>query len=565
MSRQIILATLLAAALGVAASSASGQTVLEVIADQPVSPESRPGFNPYADDAGTPAGGQTSPADAPAYRAPVAPLTERPLWQALADGDWNQFDALTQRMMATYPGWQPSPAMMAERAAGERNERIASVMRSGDPDQIVLLSKTEPSAFDCARANNLWLLADAHLQRADKPAAMDVYARAVATCPAAERLAAIQKARAAFPLEDVLLLIDRPGIARHPTETAMRAEIAKAIDDMTPKPAAPADPLSAMLRKLASALDAARPGDPVPVIAYDAATKADASSHAKAAELLGWLHHKHGDHAGAASWFRKATSWGNSKDAKAGLIYALAQTGEEGRLEARRLAETWPGTVSPSMFAGDRAVEAIVAAQKNGDWARCRALADGKTSHAVLLVGAWCDHEAGQSRRALDAFKAIALAPGAKDGERADAQKGWVITARALHDGQELDALIARGFLSADEKQALTREIGIARFWTAYEKGQYRTAMNIIEELSRDGVEITDKEAMTAGWAAYNAGECGKAWTLFSRMKRSLDPDIRDEAFRGFKAVQGALESDRHIVCGRDQSTEPPSIFTSHP
>lgn len=549
MRRQILQAAILFVLAGLA-GAAQAQDVLKVLGEQGTAPAQAAPVNPYA--AGTP------------EQAPMAPIQtiapdDRPLWQAIADGNWALFDDLATARTQAESGWAPSAAMLAARQDGARADALQKLIASGNARALVAAAATDPKSFDCAHAGNLWALADAHLTLDNKASAMAIYSEAAATCKSTERYAAIEKYRALASLEETLALIDTPGIAKHPSETAARAEIAQAIEDMKPKPAK-ADPMGQMQAKLAKALDAAKPGAAIPAIAAEAGDKADARKSSKTADMLGWLYHKSGREDEAVAWFRKAVEWGGKKDSKSGLIYALAATGEAGRAEARELAAKWPDTVPPSMFAGDAKVEALANAQKSKDWAQCLTLANGAKDPASIVIGAWCKHESGDSKGALAAFKSVALADKTPDGIRQDANKGWVIAARAAKDSAALKELTDRGILDAGEQKTLAREIGIARFWDAYEKQQYSTALNIIKGLASSGVEVTDQEALIGGWSAYQAGQCSRAYSIFASLIKSKDPEVRKGASGGFRAVQGSYraEAEGKGACGRDKSAKSP-------
>jgi hypothetical protein len=450
--------------------------------------------------------------------------------------------------------------MLAARAQGERQDNIAAVMRTGSAGEIIAIAATDPKHFGCEQPGNMWHLADSYVATNDKASALTLYRQAVVTCGPDERLTAIQKARAIVDLKDVIVLIDTPGAAKNPAEADIRAEIAKAVADMSKKPGK-ADPNGAMMKLLAAAIDRAQPGAPVPEIAAKAAEKADKQKTAKTAEMLGWLYKKSGDNINAIAWFRKAVEWGNSKEARSGLVYVLADSGDAGRKEAMALAKTWADAVPSSMFAEDQTMAGLAEAQKAKDWAKCRELAAGAKNAAASLIGAWCAHEAGESRMALVAFKAVATSGTASAAELDDAKKGWVITAAALKDSTEIGDLRARGLLSKAEDQSLTREIGMASFWDAYTKKKYAVAMNIMAGLSDKNIPLTDKEIVTGGWAAYQSGACGKAWTAFKKLFESKDEEVRKEAQRGFRAVSGAYKSDTANICGKDHSYQGDGVF----
>jgi len=191
--------------------------------------------------------------------------------------------------------------------------------------------------------------------------------------------------------------------------------------------------------------------------------------------------------------------------------------------------------VAPSNLpaTGDGRVSAVRAAARAGNWTGCLAGSTNPRSVDLLYERAWCAMNRDRSLEALAAFRVASTAPLGAVVQR-DARFGMALA--FLENQMTEDAARIASVTNLTEKQRIEVETIILdqRGVRAYQKDDYRGAINYLNALEKLNGSIRRDLAILRAYAYLNAGERTVARDEFQRLHDQL---ATNETRKGLNAA----------------------------
>ena len=144
---------------------------------------------------------------------PSSTVSEQPLWDLFASGQYAMERAKIEEIKAANPSWAPSSDLVAKLQDAEAREAIRIAYNAANWNQVVAAGQSRNSVLVCTNIETLWQLGEAFSRMRNYAQSFDVYKYILTNCAdSGERLATMQKASLMLPQAgiDSLVLLGHP-------------------------------------------------------------------------------------------------------------------------------------------------------------------------------------------------------------------------------------------------------------------------------------------------------------------------------------------------------------------
>lgn len=183
---------------------------------------------------------------------------------------------------------------------------------------------------------------------------------------------------------------------------------------------------------------------------------------------------------------------------------------------------------------GGGSTNSVNAAAAAGDWTRCLALSDGSRIAAVIYQRGWCAYNLERPMEAAAAFR-TALDGRLDASQKRDARYGLALAYLKMQMPEEASRLAAATGFTAQQRLDIERQILDQRGVAAYQKRQYRQAIDYFNELERLNGSIRRDLAILRAYAYLNGGNQPEARRQFQRLH---DQMATTDSLRGLQASE---------------------------
>ena len=263
-------------------------------------------------------------------------------------------------------------------------------------------------------------------------------------------------------------------------------------------------------------------GRPVDMeVARQLAAHADRNHDSSVAQALGWAALEAEDLVAAEAWFRQSLAWRENENAAVGLAVVLQRQGNQTAFEA--VARAWASRAARirDMQASGGGLSPAAMALQRGEVARCLRLTQGaKLSPGDREVRGWCLLEAGRSGEATEVFQQL-MEESHGQPRQAKAAQGYLLSLLQRGLVEEAFHELHRLPLPPEEQSDLLAQALAAKAVAAYENGDYRHALRLIEVHARLS-PIPYDLAIVQGWAYFNSAQFERARETFQRLDRQF-------------------------------------------
>jgi hypothetical protein len=260
--------------------------------------------------------------------SPVANVSEQPLWDIYATGDYAAVRAKIAFMQSTNPKWQPSEDLIQKLHVGEARALINRAFTQKRWAQVISTAQASPQMLVCSEMQVLWQVGESFARTKNYAQSFDLYKYILSSCDDADlRLATVQKASLLLPSQGLASLVAFGRVL--PDGTSEFEDIA----------------FDSVRRKLGAFTQdgdfASIPGDADMKRFVDYVQR---KGSAKDAGLIAWFFYAQEDWTTANSWFIQAAQYERTPKNIEGVILTLRnlEKKEEALKVARRYLKTSP-------------------------------------------------------------------------------------------------------------------------------------------------------------------------------------------------------------------------------
>lgn len=199
-----------------------------------------------------------------------------------------------------------------------------------------------------------------------------------------------------------------------------------------------------------------------------------------------------------------------------------------------RPAPAAPSTPSATGGGGGGSTSSVNAAAAAGDWTRCLALSEGSRTAAVIYQRGWCAYNLDRPMEAAAAFR-TALEGRLDAGQKRDARYGLALAYLKMKMPEDAARLAAATAFTAQQRLDIERQILDQRGVAAYQRRDYRRAIDYFNELERLNGSIRRDLAVLRAYAYLNGGNKPEARRQFQRLH---DQMATTDTLRGLEASE---------------------------